>query len=395
MIVSCARMHPKGAGHNRKGHGPSELTMTTVLIQRADFGSLFSALKRRGYKILGPAVRDGAIVYDELFAVSDLPEGWTDEQEGGTYRLKRRGDGALFGYAVGPHSWKKFLFPPALRLWSAERKDNSFAIQAETEDGPPLAFIGVRSCEIHAIAIQDRIFREGPYVDPHYKAERERVFVVALNCGQSGGTCFCVSMKTGPRATFGYDLALTEVMQDSLHYFVAEAGTEKGEAVLQEIPHRAAETHEQQSAEQVIENTASRMGRTMRTDDIKELLYNNLEHPRWNDVASRCLTCGNCTLVCPTCFCSTVEDSTDLTGTKAERWRKWDSCFTLDHSYIHGGSVRTTERSRYRQWMTHKLATWIDQFGTSGCVGCGRCITWCPVAIDITEEVRAIRGSKP
>ena len=120
---------------------------------------------------------------------------------------------------------------------------------------------------------------------------------------------------------------------------------------------------------------------------MQELLQGNLEHPRWDDVAERCLTCGNCTMVCPTCFCTTVEDHSDLAGRRAERKRRWDSCFTMDFSYIHGGSVRDQARSRYRQWMTHKLASWIDQFGTSGCVGCGRCITWCPVGIDITEEV--------
>jgi Fe-S-cluster-containing hydrogenase component 2 len=115
-----------------------------------------------------------------------------------------------------------------------------------------------------------------------------------------------------------------------------------------------------------------------------------LEHPRWDDVARRCLTCGNCTMVCPTCFCTQVTDTTDLTGDHAERWRRWDSCFTLEYSHVHGGSVRTSTRSRYRQWLTHKLSTWHDQFGTTGCVGCGRCIAWCPVGIDLTEEVRAL-----
>ena len=136
------------------------------------------------------------------------------------------------------------------------------------------------------------------------------------------------------------------------------------------------------------------MGRSMDTCNIKDLFYRNLEHPRWNNVAERCLTCANCTMVCPTCFCTTIEDVTDLTGEHAERWRKLDSCFTMDFSYIHGGSVRASTKSRYRHWITHKLATWIDQFGTSGCVGFGRCITWCPVAIDITEEVHAIRKSE-
>ena len=134
--------------------------------------------------------------------------------------------------------------------------------------------------------------------------------------------------------------------------------------------------------------------RNIDTTGIKELLYQNFEHPRWDNVAGRCLTCANCTMVCPTCFCTTVEDVTDVTGDHAERWRRWDSCFTQSFSYIHGGSVRTSAKSRYRQWMTHKLASWIDQFGSSGCVGCGRCITWCPVGIDITEEVRAIREGR-
>ena len=106
----------------------------------------------------------------------------------------------------------------------------------------------------------------------------------------------------------------------------------------------------------------------------------------------RCLTCGNCTMVCPTCFCTTTEDVTDLTGDHAERWRHWDSCFDLDFSYLHGGPCAPRARSRYRQWLTHKLGTWHDQFGSSGCVGCGRCIVWCPVGIDITEEAHALRA---
>jgi formate hydrogenlyase subunit 6/NADH:ubiquinone oxidoreductase subunit I len=202
-------------------------------------------------------------------------------------------------------------------------------------------------------------------------------------------------MKTGPKAAFGYDVALTEVLQDGKHYFVVEVGTEFGAEVLSEIPFQQASEVEEQATEHIVAETARHMGRTMDTGGIKELLYRNYEHPRWDEVAARCLTCANCTMVCPTCFCTTVEEVTDLTGGHAERWRKWDSCFTMDFSYIHGGSVRATPKSRYRQWMTHKLASWIDQFGTSGCVGCGRCITWCPVAIDITEEVRAIRESEP
>jgi formate hydrogenlyase subunit 6/NADH:ubiquinone oxidoreductase subunit I len=370
-----------------------------AVIERSDLDYLLRALARRGYLLLGPTVRDGAIVYDEIASVDELPAGWTDQQGPGSYRLVRRDDDALFGYTVGPQSWKRNLHPPTLRLWSGSRNGAGLQTEAEVETPQKMALIGVRSCELHAIGIQDRVFLGGPYVDPHYKARREGLFIVAVNCGQAGGTCFCVSMGTGPEVTGGYDLALTEVLdglnaKQNRHYFVVRAGTSEGEEVLSEIPHREATTEEQEAARNVVARTATQMGRSMDTLGLKELLYGNLDHPRWDEVAARCLTCGNCTQVCPTCFCTSVEDVTDLTGERAERWRRWDSCFTTDFSYIHGGSVRATPRSRYRQWLTHKLASWQDQFDTIGCVGCGRCITWCPVGIDITEEVKAIRATE-
>jgi ferredoxin len=226
-----------------------------------------------------------------------------------------------------------------------------------------------------------------------YERNREGLCIIAVNCAQAGGTCFCTSMGTGPRAAAGFDLALTEICMPERHYFTVEVGSTLGADLLAEVTHRTADEAELATEQRVIEGTAAQMGRTLNTASIHDLLMNNLEHPRWQQVADRCLSCGNCTQVCPTCFCTTVEDITDLTGTMAERRRRWDSCFTTDFTYMASGSVRTSVKSRYRQWMTHKLASWIDQFGTSGCVGCGRCITWCPVGIDITAEVAAIRLS--
>lgn len=365
-----------------------------VVVAPDALDRLVRALRSRGYRVLGPTVRDGAIIYDDLESATQLPVGWTDRQDGGSYRLERRADEARFGYAVGPHSWKRFLFPPRVRLWRARRNgDGAPAIEEEELDETPLAFIGVRSCELHAIEIQDRVFLDGRYVDRDYAARREGAFLVAVNCFEPGDTCFCTSMGTGPKVESGYDLALTELL-DGEHRLLVEAGTERGAEVLGELGGREAGAADLAVAAASVEAAAGRMGRTLETFDIRGLLARNLEHPRWDDVAERCLTCGNCTLVCPTCFCSAVEDQTDLAGAEAERWRVWDNCFSVDYSYIHGGSVRPSGRSRYRQWLTHKLGTWLDQFGTSGCVGCGRCITWCPVGIDITEEVAAIRATE-
>ena len=355
---------------------------------------LLTAISKKGYLLFGPTIREGAIIYDRLNSVDDLPQGWTDEQNAGKYKLTRRQDYAFFGYNVGPHSWKKFLQPPEHRLWKCKRENGGLQIISDSPAPPKHAFIGVRSCELRAIALLDKVFTGGAYTDSEYKNRRDGLFIVAVNCGQAGGTCFCASMNTGPKATSGFDLALTEVIDGESHFFVVEVGSEIGAEVLGETPHRAAKSKDHEAVNQIIAKTTSQMGRAMNTNGLKELLYRNYEHPRWDLVASRCLTCANCTMVCPTCFCTTVEDTTDLTGENAERWRKWDSCFTMDFSYIHGGSVRATPKSRYRQWMTHKLATWVDQFGEIGCVGCGRCITWCPVGIDIAEEVHAIRESE-
>jgi ferredoxin len=366
-----------------------------AVLERAHFPALLDALRAAGYRIVGPRLRDGAIVYDEIARVEDLPEGWTDEQEAGRYRLARRTDRALFGYVVGPHSWKKYLHPPAQRLWRAAREGGRISFSAEPPEPSGYAFLGVRACELAAIAIQDRVFTGGAFADRGYAARRERAFLVAVNCVEARGTCFCVSMRTGPRAEAGFDLALTELVGQNEHFFLVEAGSERGRAILAGLPLRPATEGEVAAAARGIESAAAKMGRRLDTEGLPELLARSHEHPRWDEVAARCLACANCTLVCPTCFCTTVEDRTDLDGGHTERWRRWDSCFTLDFSYVHGGAVRASGRSRYRQWMVHKLSTWHEQFGSSGCVGCGRCITWCPVGIDITEEARAIVAAAP
>src|SRR5579883_2794778 len=156
-----------------------------LILEREHFPLFLASLHNQGYQIIGPTVRESAIVYDRINSVDDLPVGYTDEQDGGSYHLKRRGDAALFGYAVGPHSWKRFLHLPVLRLWSARRTESGFQFQMESQPSPKLAFFGVRSCELHAIAIQDRVLLHTAYRDPSYQAQREQVCIIAVNCGQA------------------------------------------------------------------------------------------------------------------------------------------------------------------------------------------------------------------
>lgn len=368
---------------------PGDKRRPAVWLSRAGLDQLITKLRAQGYEVIGPRLGEGAIVYDTLQGVADLPAGWTEEQEAGSYRLRRREDDALFGYNLGPQSWKKFLHPPALRIFAAERNDGAFRIVPPAEQPPRLAFLGVRACELAAIAVLDRVLLQDAYVEPNYAARRRDLVVIAVQCTRAAPTCFCPSMGTGPAASGGFDVALTELGEG----FVAQAGSERGAELLGSVEHSPADPDLVRRAEEAVAAAAAQIVRCVETGDLPERLRSSLESPHWDDVARRCLACGNCTMVCPTCFCTTVEDSSTVPGDRAERWRKWDSCFTESFSYIHGGSVRTSVRARYRQWLTHKLSWWVDQFDMFGCVGCGRCITWCPAKIDLTEEVSKVVAS--
>lgn len=357
-------------------------------IATPQLDQLIQSLRAMDYRVVGPKLDQDAIVYAELESATDLPIGWTDQQEPGKYRIAKTDASAHFAYNLGPHSWKQFLFPSQHTVATADRTDDGWRMSTPDSSVPKYAFIGVRACELSAIAIQDRVFTQGPYVDPIYQSRRNAALIVAVNCTQAASTCFCTSMGTGPECRSGFDLALTEIADG----FVVEVGSQLGREVLGRLDHQPANPIQQNAAFVGRQQAVVQISKHMKTDGVRDLLLGNLEHPRWDHVAERCLSCTNCTMVCPTCFCSTVTEVTDLTGDHVERQRTWDSCFNIDFSYMGGENIRADRRSRYRQWLTHKLASWEDQFDTSGCVGCGRCITWCPVGIDLTEEVAAIRS---
>jgi sulfhydrogenase subunit beta (sulfur reductase) len=362
-----------------------------VVLPVAALSTLLDLLVQDGFQPIGPTIQDGHLVLDSLSSVADLPQGWTTEADAGTFRLARRQDKAYFGFNLGQESWKKFLFPSQLALFRAQRQESGLTFQAIPDTAPPYALIGVRACELAALAVHDRTLRHGPYIDPVYDSRRQAHFIVAVNCTESDAACFCASLGTGPGVEAGFDLALTEIINADSHQFLVQTGSPKGETMLARIPGQPVTTAHQEQARGMIQVAARSQTRAMQTDDLPGILYSRYDHPQWDDVAARCLSCSNCALVCPTCFCHAIVDRADLEGEEAERWRVWDVCHMLDHSYIHGGWLRTSTKSRYRQWLTHKLATWIDQFGCLGCIGCGRCLVWCPVAIDITAELRAIR----
>jgi ferredoxin len=358
-------------------------------LAREQFQSLLDQLQLAGYRCVGPQVRDGAMVYDDLDFVTQLPLGWHDEQAPGAYQLHQHSDSRYFAWANGPQALKPFTFAPRETLWRVERDaQGRLGFVENLPHVEPYAVIGVRSCDLAALKIQDKVFRESAYQDQYYSARRAALFTVVVNCSHPAATCFCVSTGDGPVAEVGYDLALTELDTG----FIVAAGSEAGKKIFLQLTLSSVTDHQHYEAgEQRIQAERAQQ-RALPGRNLRDVLFANLEHPRWDEVAARCLSCGNCTQVCPTCFCHNESDDAKLDGADSQHVREWDSCFTAGHSALHGQVIRGETKLRYRQWLTHKLGSWHDQFGSSGCVGCGRCISWCPVGIDITEETAAICG---
>jgi sulfhydrogenase subunit beta (sulfur reductase) len=369
-----------------------------ILSAPTGIDALITALRNQGFSVKGPVVRDGAIVPGTLAGCSDLPAGWHDTQDAGSYRLRQERDQELFGWAVGPQSWKTDLLPPRKVVWKGHWEANGeLTIEQPADSHPPVAIIGARPCETAAMNVLSAVMQGGRFADPGYAAVHDQAFLVVVECGSPAHTCFCTSFETGPGIDVGFDLALMELDPAGDHRFLARAGSDQGRAVLDELISagvaREAGPPDAGTREMVLERARAKIDRHLDATDAPAVLERNQEHPRWAQIAERCLSCGNCTLVCPTCFCTSVEDTSDIHGDLV-RSRRLASCFESAYSLLHSGPVRESVASRYRQWLTHKLATWVDQFGTSGCVGCGRCITWCPVGIDLTEEVAVIQRSE-
>ncbi len=361
---------------------------STITINKPDFNLLLSHLKEEGYLPVGPRVKNESLVYEEIERLEDLPQGYGTEQKPGYFRLVREKHTRYFDVIPGAHSWKQFLFPSKIELFSLHKNGKDWENTTPQAETPNYAFIGVRACELAAIQIQDNIFMRSDFTDPIYRARRQRVFILAVNCTHPVETCFCTSMGTGPRTKEMFDLSLTEL--DDV--FVLTIGSQIARRMMTGIPFEDASGYILTNVEHRLNHAEQQMRRKLDTSDLPDLILEHLDHPYWNEIGKRCLSCANCTQVCPTCFCWDTQDEMSLDGNSTKRTRVWDSCFNPGYSYQAGGNTRPTIYSRYRQWLSHKLGTWKQQYGTLGCVGCGRCITWCPAEIDITEEIAALRN---
>lgn len=365
------------------------MSSTISFLDSENFQALLDGLQSMGYRCVAPVPRDGAVVYDTVTRTDQLPRGASVVQEPGSYRLHQGQHDRYFAWANGPQALKPQLFKPRQQLWSATRTvEGELEFSGTEARVESVALIGVRACDLAALYLQDKHFLQSTFVDVHYRAAREGLFVVAVQCTHPASTCFCAASGDGPRVDYGYDVALTEIDGG----FVLEVLSTRGRSLADWLPLQPASKAQLHAATEAVDHAEAQQTRRLPGRKLRDELYGKLDHPRWSQVAERCLSCGNCTAVCPTCFCHGEVDVAELDGGRSAHFREWDSCFAGRHGYIHGLNLRDQTRDRYRQWLTHKFAGWHDQFGRSGCVGCGRCIAWCPVGIDVTEELDAICG---
>ncbi len=359
------------------------------VLPKQSMDDLVSALHAQGYKVLSPQVEQDEVGWHEVHQSSDLKQGYQDQQQAGSYRLQVH-EGSWFSITHGAPSLKTLTYKPRQPVVHIIKTESGISFQEEAVDAENIAVIGVRPCDLAALQIQDKVFTCGEYQDDYFKANKASLFIIAVNCTRAAQTCFCASMGCGPRAKSGFDLALTE-MDD---FFLLEAGSSRAESIIESLQLQPATVAIEQEAQALIDDCAASQQKKMPQQDMPRELHQARHSNHWQEVANHCLSCANCTMVCPTCFCHAIEETPDLARQSSERVRVWDSCFNPEHGYIHGKNMRPTTAERYRMWMSHKLGSWEEQFGSSGCTGCGRCISWCPAGIDLVEEAIALLEEK-
>jgi sulfhydrogenase subunit beta (sulfur reductase) len=370
-----------------KWNGSKPVTEQQLFLPRQDFNRLIQFLMDKGYRCIGPVLRDAAIQYLPITDAGDLPKGAELQQAPAVYQIDQGQSERLFSWANGPSALRPILFPAHETLWQAQRDQSGvLKFSPGAVDMEPTAVIGVKGCDLAAMQLQDQHFLTPGSEDPQYKKRRDSILLIGVDCSHPSATCFCASTGDGPEVSTGFDLAMSE-LDDG---FILRAGTELGAELLRSLGLSPASDDQIQRSDEQNRSAVATQTRQLPDADLHRLLFERPYHPYWKQIAERCTACGSCTSVCPTCFCFSEHAETSLDASSSQQIREWSSCFIPGHSTFCNHPVRTDIATRYRQWATHKLAGWYEQFGRSGCVGCGRCISWCPVGIDITQAAASV-----
>lgn len=332
-------------------------------LAKGDLPKFIELLRNLGYEVFGPKQKEGVLVLDrvENGVELDLP------------------------LTMLPP--KKLFFPPREILYSYERVEGRVVLQDPLESlSKPLAVIGIRPCDLNGLLILDRVFK-GEFKDPFYLERRERAFLACFHCREPAEYCFCDAMGAGPSIEKGYDLLATDLGD---RYFF-RSGSEAGERVLKDEVFKDALEEDRAQAQAELERLKSKLRSGLNIRGLAERIKTKFWSRFWDERTSKCVLCGACNLVCPTCYCFTVVDETDFTGEKGKRVRVWDPCHFKGFALIAGGlNFRGDRISRIKLRIYHKLCYSVEQRGTYDCVGCGRCIEYCPAHIDLREIIKGV-----
>lgn len=346
-----------------------------AVLTKEGFREWLSALGKE-YKIFGPIPKGGETAFGEVSDPVLLEMDLVDS-------------------LIPP---TKFFHPPKDTLFNFKYKseDPAKGLFYETTPMPPPAvesriIVGVHACDLAGILLQDKVFYSSRYPDPSYIDRRRNTLIIALNCFRANEYCICTSVGSGPEVKEGYDLALSDLGEE----YLVEIGSLKGAELLQKAVSRPASDEDFRKKKKSLEFTRKQIVRHMRTENLPAVMLRHLAHPSWKENAARCVSCGACTMTCPTCFCYTVRDELDIALKGGKRLRQWDSCQLLEFAEVAMGENFRKDREARMKWrIYHKLCFWWEQFGASGCVGCGRCIKNCVTRIDMTQIVSTIRETE-
>ena len=318
---------------------------------------------KRGFTVYGPVIKGKSWVFSEIHSISEVD----------------------LNYIRSILPPKKLLLPPKSSIFSF-KLDDSFEV-FESCDFKNVVLFGVHPCDLKAIERLDAFFSLYPE-DVCYKARRQGLFIVGLTCNVVDEHCFCSSLGIDPEASTGFDILITQIGES----FLVESGSLKGLNILRELNFPEAKSEHLEAKMRHIEDLKSRFTKKADFKELDKIAKSKLDHKVWLETAEKCLSCGNCSMVCPVCYCFDVYDSLDLTLKEGARVMELDSCQLLEYAEVAlGGNFRRDRYQRLRHWMLCKFGAAGGSTYTS-CVGCGRCLVYCPTSIDLTEVARVLKG---